>query len=415
MLFMASYTFGSYMVNNDHEGRYIWSDAEGYYMYLPAVFIHGSFEGLVTKTPNVFKEYPGTKKVFTKYTYGVALMEMPFFLMAYVSRIIQGLDPNLYHSSDYSVGLLLAGCFYGVLGLFLLFQSLKVFPVSRTMIWVALGVLLLGSNLLFYMTCAPGMSHAYSFFLFSAVVYLTPKLFDNPTFRNFALTELVIGLITIIRPTNAVVILYPLLYGVTSAGSLKNHFIFFKNQLNKMAAASLFVCLVWLPQLYYWKYITGKWILYSYSHESFIYWKNPKIMHVLFSYWNGFFTYSPVMLLPVIGLFFMLKKNCWNSVAILSIFILSTYIFGSWWCWWFGGAFGLRSYVEYLSLLVFPLLYILAKINSLKSFILQSSFYFAIGIMVYYTIFCTVIYDSSWSGYDWTADKYWSEVFCRAF
>jgi hypothetical protein len=62
----------------------IWSDAEGYYMYLPAVFIHSGFDSLIPKTPHQFNRHPVTKRVFTKYTCGVALMQSPFFAVAHI-------------------------------------------------------------------------------------------------------------------------------------------------------------------------------------------------------------------------------------------------------------------------------------------------------------------------------------------
>ena len=42
---------------------------------------------------------------------------------------------------------------------------------------------------------------------------------------------------------------------------------------------------------------------------------------------------------------------------ILAILLLALYIFSSWWCWWFGGAFGYRSLVEFYALLAFPFAY----------------------------------------------------------
>ena len=61
---------------------YIFSDAEGYYMYLPAVFIYGGFEDIPVRTTGQFFRYEATNKYFTKYTCGVALMQLPFFFLS---------------------------------------------------------------------------------------------------------------------------------------------------------------------------------------------------------------------------------------------------------------------------------------------------------------------------------------------
>lgn len=68
----------------------IWSDAEGYYLYLPALFINGGFEDLAVRSEVQFPLFEDTNKRFTKYTYGVALMELPFFLLAHLIGSIMG-------------------------------------------------------------------------------------------------------------------------------------------------------------------------------------------------------------------------------------------------------------------------------------------------------------------------------------
>ena len=57
---------------------------------LQAIFIHGTFEDIPVITKYEYRPYPGTKKIATRFTYGVALMELPFFGIAQLSRKIQG-------------------------------------------------------------------------------------------------------------------------------------------------------------------------------------------------------------------------------------------------------------------------------------------------------------------------------------
>ena len=81
LMMAATYLFGSWMVNFDHHKKYIWADAEGYYMYLPAVVMYGGdFSKIPVRTKVHFEPYPGTDKIFTKYNYGIAVLEAPFFI-----------------------------------------------------------------------------------------------------------------------------------------------------------------------------------------------------------------------------------------------------------------------------------------------------------------------------------------------
>jgi len=81
----------------------------------------------------------------------------------------------------------------------------------------------------------------------------------------------------------------------------------------------------------------------------------PKIPDVLFDVQNGLFLYSPLVLLMIVGIFLGLRKKNFQAPATLIIFSIATYMFASWWAWWFGGAFGPCCYVEYYALLAFPL------------------------------------------------------------
>ena len=402
LLFTACYWYGSAFVNYRHAGHYIWSDAEGYYMYLPAVSVFGTFENFPVRTAAQHKKYPGTDKVFTKYTYGVALMELPFFGAAYLSRMVQGFDPKVYPGNDYSVALLVAGCFYGVLGLYFLFNALKRSFKARLPGILIIGILLLGTNLLHYMSMAPGMAHAYLFFLASLFVFLTPRLFEKPSYGNYLLSGLLLGLIILIRPTDGIVAVYPLLYGIKNTGDLKARVDFLRHHFAKIALAALPLLLVWLPQFYYWHYITGHWVYYSYEKEGFDFLANPQILKVLFSPLNGWLLYNPVMLIPLFGIFPLLKGNRLNSVAIFAIIGISTYIFGSWWCWWFGGAYGHRSYIELLPFLAFPLGYVVSYIFSKPTGGVKWVLIVLIVLFCYYNMRLNFLYKSEWS------ERYWS-------
>ncbi|MBL0009093.1 MAG: hypothetical protein IPP25_18465 [Saprospiraceae bacterium] len=114
--------------------------------------------------------------------------------------------------------------------------------------------------------------------------------------------------------------------------------------------------LFFLPQLMYWKEMTGHWLYYSYTEEGFKYWNEPKIAAVLFDVQNGLFLYSPLVLLMMTGIVMGLFKKNFQAPVVLLIFSIATYFFASWWAWWFGGAFGHRCYVEFTPYWPFHLL-----------------------------------------------------------
>ncbi|TAK43766.1 MAG: hypothetical protein EPO28_05630 [Saprospiraceae bacterium] len=271
---------------------------------------------------------------------------------------------------------------------------------------LVISVLLLSTNLLHYMSRAPSMAHAYLFFLSSVFVFLTPRLFEKPSYGNYLLAGLLLGLMILIRPTLGVVALYPLLYGIRNAEDFKARIGFLKHHFKKIVLAMLPVVLVWLPQMYYWHYITGHWIYYSYEKEGFDFLVNPQILKVLFSPLNGWLLYNPVMLIPLVGIFPLLRGNRLNSIAIFAILAISTYIFGSWWCWWFGGAYGHRSYIELLPFLAFPLCYIVSYIFSKPRGAIKWALLALIVLFCYYNMRMNYLYEGVWSERWWSWEHY---------
>lgn len=162
------------------------------------------------------------------------------------------------------------------------------------------------------------------------------------------------GLITLIRPTNILILIVFILYDVTSLVSLKEKIKllwFYKKQLFFIG---LFAFVVWSPQFIYWKYISGNWVYYSFLKEQF-YFDNPRIFYGLFSYRKGWLLYTPIMIFALLGIFFLFKFQKKWALPILIFTPLNIYVIYSWWCWWYGGSFGSRPMVDSYALMAIPL------------------------------------------------------------
>lgn len=340
---------------NKNFGGVIWSDAEGYYLYLPALFIYQGFEDLPVKTKSEIKPYEGTDKYFTKYTCGVAMMQLPFFLGFHYSLKLQGM-PTTGYGRPYTFSVLLASVCYTFLGLLLLFKSL-IRQYSPLISLLTIICFYLGTNLYYYAVYAGGMSHAYSFFLFSLVVYLVPRFYAQPGWKMFAVMGFICGLIVLIRPTNILILLFIVFYNVTSWEDIKERLLFYWTKLSRFWIFPVVSFCVFIPQFLYWHYVSGQYLLYSYGNQGFPFWNNPQIWNVLFHIKGGWLLFTPLMFLTLIGLFLGSWRRETNMRLILAILLLALYIFSSWWCWWFGGAFGYRSLVEFYALLAFPFAY----------------------------------------------------------
>ncbi len=327
----------------------MWADASGYYVYLPATFIYNwDFEsmpkGMDVLTGNGFYYRSNTKVVFTKYTSGQCYLHLPFFLIAHAYCLLGGDVPNGF-TQPYVDSLLWAGVFYLLAGFFFLYFVLVKYFSSKATI-LTLVALFLCTNIYYYSIKHPGLSHIYSFFLLSSLLYLVQYF----TPRKILYILPISALIVLIRPTNMTLPLMALLFGF----ALHGKGFLSKVQLKYFIAGGLLGLLFFMPQLLYWHSITGHWLMYSYENESFIYWNNPKILEVLFAPKNGFFTYAPIMVFAFLGFKFKPVVG-WFSLSIILLFGFITYVHGSWHSPGFGCAYGGRAYIEFLPLFAFGL------------------------------------------------------------
>src|SRR4030095_14729215 len=360
----------------------IWCDAEGYYNYLPALFILKDFHKLSSES--IWPYYNDKGEFVNKYTCGVAYFELPFFGLGYLINKAKHADTLDYYSPVYSRSIAFGGVVITFLGLFLLFKVLLREFNENVAFWTIISIYL-GTNLFYYSTKEMGMSHIYSFFLFTWFLYHIPRFLKSPQFLNSIVLGMITGWIILIRPTNAIIIVLVLLFNVYSIKSIKERIVFFSKNIRWVVIVAGTGFIMMIPQFLYWKEMTHHWIYYSYTSEGFKYWNHPKLLAVLFDIQNGLFLYSPLAILMVAGILYGLKAKKFHSPAMLIIFVVATYIFSRWWAWWFGGAFGHRSYIEYYGILAIPLAGLIQEIFSSKKKIVRISFQFLLTVMMIYS------------------------------
>ena len=348
---------------HSHFGKFnyhseIWADRAGYHVYLPATFdyhfdVTAFPKGIDERTGNGFllDSIPG--KVITKYPSGEALLRIPFYLIGKLIRSSD--DPNGpgFTMVDHAM-VDIAASFYGVFGLLLLFLILR----ERTTDGIALATvlaILTGTNLLFYMIGNPGMSHAYSFFLFAAFIFAYERFIRTGwSIRRSLLLGLLAGLIVVTRPTN--ILFIPIAFAV-SASTWADVVERYKQLLraNFLLPFLLAAFIMCVPQMAYWQYAFGTPVKWSYGHEGFSNLLAPNIIPFWFAPANGLFPYSPLLLVVLLFGSFHRKVTRMSIAATWLAFLLISYLSASWFAWGFGCGFGSRNFVEYGALFTFPL------------------------------------------------------------
>ncbi|MBP7497528.1 MAG: hypothetical protein KA792_07700 [Bacteroidales bacterium] len=389
-----------------------------YYSYLPATFIYKdlSFKYIDTipKDDNYEFRYVqcASGGRIQKMTMGMAFVYAPFFLIAHYFSELVGLQTDGY-TQLYQFALAMGALIYSLLGLILLRKILLCFfnEFATTLTLISIYA---GTNLLYYITNESAMAHCYNFTLFTVVIYYTLKWYKKQEIKYAAIIGFSSGLITLIRPTNIIILLVPLLFGVVNfKGIIDNLKLFYKHKYQILLAAGLFILII-APQLIFWKMASGQWFYYSYSNEKLEF-ANPHIIEGLFGFRKGLFIYTPIIALAFIGIFFMLNRKSKLSkftILLISFNVINIYIVLSWWNWWYGGSFGQRAFIESFALLAIPMAD-LYQWFSAKKIVLKLSLIIIVLAFVFLNCFQIIQYSRNIIHWDSMTKEAYKAVFLK--
>jgi hypothetical protein len=355
-VFVCTFFAAIRIYNDDGRGwrHIITSDGRGYYAYLPALFIYqdptyetvirqeAEMLGIPGYKPGYRVEYQG--HYLNKYFAGEALLLTPFFLagtfFAWISH-----SPLDGYSFFFQFFIGMGALFYLIMGFRFLRKVLDHFGIDPHLAAFAMLALFFGTNLFYYSLWQPTMSHLYSFFAINGFMYAGIRLSGKVSWKNSLQTGLFAGMIMLIRPTNAVVfLLFPMLAGYF--GDFRLFIIRFVQKRWMILWFFIPVLSMLSVQVLLWFWQTGSFALWPYRDEGFRF-DDPQFVNVLFSYRKGLFTYSPILILIIPGVFYLWRKNRWQALVITLFMLLSSWIIASWWCWYYGDGFGLRAFIDF--------------------------------------------------------------------
>ncbi|HTA27551.1 MAG TPA: hypothetical protein VK809_07180, partial [Bacteroidia bacterium] len=284
-----------------------------------------------------------TNQPVNKCFIGEAVLLSPFFLIAYTLSHLLGYDTGGY-GLLFQVFVSIGALFYLAFGLIYLRKLIKLYTVSEFATGLTIILVVFATNLFNYATIEPSMSHVYSFGFMAFFLFHLKKSIDEFKTKNLLWLTVAITILVLIRPTNLLGIFFIPFF----AGSIKNSisFIvkFFKNK--NILVFFLVAGAILSIQFIIWYAETGRFFIWSYPGEGFNFLR-PRYIYILFSYCKGWFLYTPLMLMTLLGGFFTYRRNRFLFLSVLFFFLLITYVLSSWSSWWYGGSFGLRAFIDF--------------------------------------------------------------------
>jgi hypothetical protein len=336
------------------------NDQSGLYAYLPAIFIYHdlSFDFYKDRAESSGKDYlfynrnkEHNNGVVNKYYAGTALAQMPFFLIGHcVSKILS--KPLDGYSSYYLIFIQVAAIFYALLGQLFLVGILSFYRVSKKITALVIFAAVFGTNIYYYVTNEPGMSHVYSFAFITLFAYCVIRFFDKPRRQYFLMAMFALGIVILIRPVNILILLsIPFLAGDWQ--KLKNGFQFLFKSYWILITGIIITTLVVSIQLIIYKIQTGDFIVYSYAGEGFNF-SDPNILNFILSYRKGFLVYTPLFFISLMGMYIIHRQSQFQFYSLVLFLFIVIYILSSWWQWYYGGSFGSRAFIDYYVFMFIP-------------------------------------------------------------
>jgi hypothetical protein len=294
--------------------------------------------------PGVSLADPVRDVYHNKYGPGVALLRLP--VMAFLVDRHPGaelISPAEHLANQiYSALVLLLACALCVHTCYLL----RIGTVDASL---AVATVAFGAGLFHYGTYDAFLSHIYSALGVAILVWLGVRA----EMHGRPLSPLAIGVtcffLVLIRNTNVVVLaalVAAFLFSKWRRGSLDIGASNRRTLLGLLCGTAAGVIL----QIAYNSYAFGHLVFFQYGGETFL-WHRPMQLAVLCSYERGLFTYYPIFAVVLVALWIPRGSRLlagWFTLLVLAY----TTIYGFWACWFLGGGFGHRGFVELVPIAV---------------------------------------------------------------
>ena len=354
-------------------------DAFGYYMYNPAIFLYNDYKELnwldtidaqyqMTGGDGWQAQKEANGNYVFKYLGGISMMQFPFFVIGHVIAKCTAYPADGF-SAPYQYALSFGALLYCFLALLLL-RTVLLRYFKDDIAAVTLLFLMLASNIFQYAAIDNGLSHVYIFFLYALVLYATIKWHEKPSIVRAFFIGWIIGLATISRPTEAIMLFIPLLWNMQNKAAAKEKWALVGRNKSHVLIIIVGGLIGVLPQLLYWKSASGSFVYDVGSKWHFL----DPFFRVLVGWEKGWFIYTPITIFFIIGMFFMKKFPFQKSVVWFCL--LNIWIVTAWDDWRYGGSYSTRALSQSYPVFALAFAALIDRVIASKARIL----FYAIGI-----------------------------------
>ena len=354
---------------------YVRGDGNGYYAYIRSLVIDGDlqFENEYRRGDPAFigmafdadgqlrpEMVMPTHYVRNQWAVGPSLLWTPFFLLAHgLVRILNEMALNIPadgYAQPYRWLCALGTALFAFIGLLLACRLAEQFTSPLFAVMATVGIWF-ATPLPVYMYFLPFHVHALAAFTVSLFVWYWLRTRPQRTLKQWGLWGLVGGLVVEVYHINAIFLLIPLsewLWSGNESGVLR---VKEARMRRRVVTKGLVFAVAGLAALI--PHFLVKWVIegspFSTGYGDRFFWDSPRLWQVGFAAEHGMFLWTPVLLLAVVGMVLLWRRDRWAAGILLVTFSAFYYAIASYENWHGQSAFGSRFFVSFTPVFVLGL------------------------------------------------------------
>jgi hypothetical protein len=338
-------------------------DSAEYFAYLPSLLFDGDLdftdeytylhelnpdagiqEGLLDKRD------PTTGLPLNIAPVGTALLWAPAYLLVHGGVLVARAAGATVAADGLSRPYILAVCYasaaYAFVGLLLCYRLARRYASSFAAA-LAVAVVWLATPAFFYSHASPPWSHSTSLFAVALFVNVWHDTRGRRTTGQFLLLGLLAGLVALVREQDSLFLLIPAVEGlvaliqVVRRRAWRELFPLVGRYLLLLVGAAV----AWSPQLAVYRVLNGRFGPNPTVAGKMTWW-SPYFFQVLGNPHYGLLVWCPAVLLALVGLVLLWKRDRLLAAVFGTAFLAQVYITGAYLTWMGPGSFGPRRFIN---------------------------------------------------------------------
>lgn len=337
------------------------SDSVKYFSYLPSLLFDGDLDftdeytyfrqhNPASISEGILKRDPVTGLPLNDAAVGTALLWAPAYLLAHGGVLLaRALGASVVAdglSQPYLVAVCYASTLYAFAGLLLAYRLGRRFfaPFPSAL---AVAVIWLATPAFFYSHVSPPWSHSASLFAVALFLNVWHDTRERRTPAQFFLLGLLGGLVALVREQDGLFLLIPAVEAAWAyAGPLRRRdWGKILPLLGRHVLLLLGAFLSFAPQLAVYRILNGRFGPNPTVSGKFTWW-SPHFFQVLGDPHYGLLVWSPVVILALVGLALLWRRDRLLALALGLAFLAEVYITGAFLTWMGPGSFGPRRFIN---------------------------------------------------------------------